>query len=34
MFELDVATENEGALNIYIACGFRQSNVYDYYRVE
>jgi ribosomal protein S18 acetylase RimI-like enzyme len=31
--ELDVATENEGALNIYTACGFRQSNVYDYYLV-
>ena len=32
-FELDVATDNENALNIYTACGFRQSNVYDYYTV-
>jgi ribosomal protein S18 acetylase RimI-like enzyme len=32
-FELDVATENESALNIYTSCGFRQSNVYDYYVV-
>lgn len=32
-FELDVATENEGALNIYMSCGFKQSNVYDYYVV-
>jgi len=32
-FELDVATENESALNIYTSCGFQQCNVYDYYIV-
>lgn len=28
---LDVATDNENALGLYKACGFREANVYDYY---
>lgn len=30
-FALDVETKNENALSLYQSCGFRQSNVYDYY---
>lgn len=33
-FSLDVVTENENALSLYQSCGFRQTNVYDYYAVE
>lgn len=32
-FELDVATENSGALSIYHSCGFQETTVYDYYTV-
>ncbi len=32
-FELDVATENSGALSIYQSCGFQETTVYDYYTV-
>ena len=32
-FELDVATDNDQALSLYTSCGFRQTNVYDYYAV-
>jgi ribosomal protein S18 acetylase RimI-like enzyme len=32
-FELDVATENSRALSLYQACGFHETNVYDYYTV-
>jgi ribosomal protein S18 acetylase RimI-like enzyme len=30
---LDVATQNDGALNIYRSCGFHEEMVYDYYSV-
>jgi ribosomal protein S18 acetylase RimI-like enzyme len=31
---LEVATDNEHALALYTSCGFAQTTVYDYYRVE
>ena len=30
---LDVATENRSALGLYLSCGFRETNRYDYYVV-
>ncbi|MFN8538661.1 MAG: GNAT family N-acetyltransferase [Thermomicrobiales bacterium] len=30
-FSLDVATDNERALGLYQSCGFRETNVYEYY---
>lgn len=30
-FSLDVAIENERALDLYRSCGFRETNVYEYY---
>lgn len=30
-FALDVATDNERALTLYHSCGFRETNIYDYY---
>jgi ribosomal protein S18 acetylase RimI-like enzyme len=30
---LDVATENRNALGLYLSCGFRETNRYDYYDV-
>ena len=33
-FVLDVATENPSALQIYEACGFRETTIYDYYAVN
>lgn len=32
-FELDVATDNSQALSLYTSCGFRETNIYDYYTV-
>jgi ribosomal protein S18 acetylase RimI-like enzyme len=32
-FELDVVTENRNALSLYQSCGFREANVYDYYKL-
>lgn len=32
-FALDVVTENENALGLYQSCGFRETNVYEYYDV-
>jgi len=32
-FELDVATDNRRALSLYTSCGFRETNIYDYYAV-
>jgi|GEM_PF-2398003 len=33
-FVLDVATENPSALQIYEACGFRETTIYNYYAVN
>ncbi len=32
-FTLDVATDNPQALSLYQSCGFRETMVYDYYRI-
>jgi ribosomal protein S18 acetylase RimI-like enzyme len=32
-FELDVEVRNSSALSLYESCGFRESNVYDYYEI-
>jgi ribosomal protein S18 acetylase RimI-like enzyme len=32
-FSLDVATDNRNALSLYQSCGFRETNIYDYYTV-
>lgn len=32
-FSLDVATENDRALDLYRSCGFQETNVYEYYDV-
>jgi ribosomal protein S18 acetylase RimI-like enzyme len=32
-FSLDVATENDRALDLYRSCGFHETNVYEYYKV-
>ena len=29
-FSLDVETQNAQALSLYLACGFHETNVYDY----
>ncbi len=32
--KLDVVCENSGALSLYLACGFRVTNCYDYYEYD
>jgi ribosomal protein S18 acetylase RimI-like enzyme len=31
---LDVATQNRNALSLYLSCGFREANCYDYFDVD